>query len=318
MVRSDIWSGVFLVCVLVGCSNSRSSESLIEETMPLASSPDAAPSSAVQSPPPDAPTVPPATTRTASEDYRRTVAAQTDFTGLRWDGTVQERPQSTRPHHDELQSQRNDASEAPVATPKTTAAHEHDADPDQLSSPTSAASDRWHQLLQAPATQGEPLLPIEPLDLEEQRIALDALVLPEGDPRAAVIGCWRQVDSAKNSDFGNGGYTQSFLFFRTDGLLDLVRVYGTDGTIRLIKRYDYVIASKRVVSLGLSEEYRPRFPNRAQRIPGKDGETIVIAPPTLALPCKLKYSASGDVLELHGKTYERVSLPSSPNEDSNH
>lgn len=324
-IRLKCWLQTLAVSALVvGCSKNQSSELLVVEDVipPVHSSAVKVQSRTVQSPPQEEPAVDP--TRMDAAEYvprKRAAAAQADHTGLSRsvlsDSTREQPHGSPRHGHAPLQQQESStkAPRASVDSPVNVGAQEQREDVDPPSSAAGAASP-WHHLLNAPTTQGEPIIPVEPLDLQKEREALDALVLPDGDPRAALIGCWRQVGGATGADFGNGGYTQSFVLFRTDGLLDLVRFYGTDRTIRLVKRYDYVVASEGVISLGLSKEYRPQFPPRVQRLPGRDGEIMVIAPPAITLPCKLKYTASNDTIELHRKKYERVKLDRPAESDS--
>jgi hypothetical protein len=139
---------------------------------------------------------------------------------------------------------------------------------------------------------------------------INALKLADTDPRRKFIGIWEQSGGTADADFGHGGYRQTVLVFRTDGVLDVIRFYGENSETRVDSRLMYAVAVDN--ALTISQDPKLSGVSRASdlRLPGIDGKNgIIAAAPKLKLPAKLSPSINAEEMTLDGKVYRRRKQP---------
>jgi len=139
---------------------------------------------------------------------------------------------------------------------------------------------------------------------------INALKLADTDPRRKFIGIWQQSGGAADADFGHGGYRQTVLVFRTDGVLDVIRFYGENSETRVDTRLMYAVAVDN--SLTISQDPKLSGVSRTSdlKLPGVDGKSgVIAAAPKLKLPAKLSPSINAEEMTLDGKLYRKRKQP---------
>jgi len=149
-----------------------------------------------------------------------------------------------------------------------------------------------------------------PIDIDLTLV--DAIKLPDGDPRREIIGIWEQVAGSNDPDFAHGDYSKSVLTFRNDGVLDIARFYGAHGEVRVNRQLAFRIENSRLVVAATqgADAIATDLPLAA----GANGTTIVARKPKSALPTMLGYSAKADSIAIEGRTYKRIQavVPQNP------
>lgn len=151
-------------------------------------------------------------------------------------------------------------------------------------------------LTQGGAGSIEIVYPSEPAEVELDLTLIDAMRLPEADVRRTLVGMWTQSGGSATPDFGPGGYSQSTLVFRTDGVLEIVRFYGNHSEVRIDSVLDYQITSDGQLALGNKPEFV-----RGATMPIIAGSWGPTGPPRF--PMTLRYSMDLQTLVLDGKRY---------------
>jgi len=171
---------------------------------------------------------------------------------------------------------------------------------------SSATSQTWGK---APGGDGTPVgivYPSAPAVSGVTAEMIDAVKIPESDPRRRLIGIWEQVSGSSDADFGHGGYRQTVLVFRVDGNLDVIRYYGELNQVRLDTRLLYTAKPDGTVLF----EQDPKSPSddrtRDLRIPtGKGQASVKAAAPSAKLPMSTPVATEEGRLSIGGKTYRR-------------
>jgi hypothetical protein len=148
-----------------------------------------------------------------------------------------------------------------------------------------------------------------PIDVDPTLV--DAITLPNGDPRREIIGIWEQVGGGNDPDFAHGDYSKSILTFRNDGVLDVARFYGPRGEVRVNRQLAFHIEDSKLVLATTqgADAIATDLPLAA----GPNGTTIVARKPKSALPTKFGYSAKPESITVEGRTYKRVQPVVTPN-----
>jgi len=171
---------------------------------------------------------------------------------------------------------------------------------------TASARDTWSDLLQVSDELVDALLPAPPPEIEASLAVLDSLTLPDGDRRRDFIGVWVQTGGANTPDFFVGGQRATLLVFRTDGLCDVIRTFDDASTVRVARRFDYLVEADGTVVLGSDPKRRPTLDRRERNVPLPGGGTATVRPPAQPLPVRLESKVEGVELTLDGRRYRRV------------
>jgi hypothetical protein len=142
----------------------------------------------------------------------------------------------------------------------------------------------------------EIVYPAEPAAVDLDINLIDAMRLPATDSRRTLVGVWTQSAGPATADFASGGYSQSTLVFRTDGILEIVRFYGSASEIRLDAVLDYNITATGQVVIGSKREFTQGA--SMSFVPGSWGPAG-----RPQFPMTLKYSVEGETLLLNDKRY---------------
>lgn len=152
---------------------------------------------------------------------------------------------------------------------------------------------------------GKIVYPEAPPPIEVSREQVDALRLPSTDPMRPIIGIWEQVDGDNSADFAEGNYTRTVLVFRTDGVLEVVRWFGSESEIRLDSKLNYTATVDSRVRLE-----SPRGNSGASRqsytVPLSDGMSVRVDPIQAQFPALLTFEQNSGELVIDGKTYRHV------------
>lgn len=148
-----------------------------------------------------------------------------------------------------------------------------------------------------------------PTDIDPTLV--DAIKLPNGDPRREIIGIWEQVGGSNDPDFAHGDYSKSILTFRNDGVLDVARFYGPRGEVRVNRQLTFRIEDSKLVLAATqgADAIATDLPLAA----GPNGATIVARKPKSTVPTRLGYSAKPESIAIEGRTYKRIQPVVPPN-----
>ncbi len=148
-----------------------------------------------------------------------------------------------------------------------------------------------------------------PIDIDPTLV--DAIKLPDGDPRREIIGIWEQVGGSNDPDFAHGDFSKSILTFRNDGVLDVARFYGQRGEVRVNRQLGFRIENTKLVLAATqgADAIATDLPLAA----GPNGATIVARKPKSAFPTRLGYSARPESIAIEGRTYKRIQPVAPPN-----
>jgi hypothetical protein len=167
----------------------------------------------------------------------------------------------------------------------------------------------------APDTAGVGLVyPSAPPAAAVSAAMIDALQLADSDPKRKVVGVWEQADGPADADFANGGYRQTVLTFRTDGVLDVTRYYGERNQVRIDSRFNYMVKADGTLEISSSTKHAaPERPGPLRIPAGKNGQALVVEAPSTPLPATLRWTRDDQGLIVGAKTYrlrgQTVSVP---------
>jgi len=149
-----------------------------------------------------------------------------------------------------------------------------------------------------------------PIDIDPTLV--DAIKLPDGDPRRQVIGVWEQVSGSSDPDFAHGDYSKSILTFRNDGVLDVARFYGPRDEVRVNRQLVFRIENSNLV-IATTQGADATSTDLALAA-GPNGTTIPARKPKAALPTRIGYTAKPDSIVIDGRTYKRIhpGVPANP------
>ena len=129
--------------------------------------------------------------------------------------------------------------------------------------------------------------------------------LPATDPKRPIVGIWEQVRGDNSADFAEGNYTRTVLVFRTDGVLEIVRWFGSENEIRVDSKLNYTATARDRIRLEL-----PRGSSGGSRrgysIPLGDGMSVFVQPIKTQFPAALGFRQNDGELVIDGKTYRHV------------
>ena len=193
------------------------------------------------------------------------------------------------------------------------AASSADAHGGQLGSGNATADatsggDKWSAAWGADGVAGAKgiVYPVAPAVSGVSADMINALKLADTDPRRKFIGIWEQSGGLSDADFAHGGYRQTVLVFRTDGVLDVIRFFGEQSETRIDSRLMYAVGADN--SLTISQDPKLSGVSRTSdlKLPGIDGKGgIVAVAPKLKLPAILNPSISAEEMTLDGKVYRK-------------
>jgi len=140
----------------------------------------------------------------------------------------------------------------------------------------------------------------------------EGIVRPPEPVQATVEirGRWQQVDGGNRADFLPGGYVNSTLVFRYDGLVEVRRTFGKDEAIQQVWRIGYEWNKARS-ALTLGDDPKSRPP--PESLKGFTVTGAAVEGAVQALPAALSCSRLDEGrIRIGDKTYAPVTEPPAP------
>lgn len=154
------------------------------------------------------------------------------------------------------------------------------------------------------ATRSDIVLPNAPKELNLDMSKLNGAQLPDADERRKVVGTWVQVGGDNGPDFGFGDFAEAFVVFRTDGVVEFIRFFGPDRTVRFNRQLKYTVDQG---NIKFEENTTKPQSFRAVSVPAADGKsTIKARPPVASLPSTLEYQSTAITIRIGNRTFHRT------------